>query len=72
MSSQRNGMVSGSGASKASAMFREVASPAKAVIVQGARSYRAFRKAYSEIAEDEARSAYLKHHPRAGQGYHQQ
>src|SRR5262245_42975084 len=57
--STKNGMVSGSGATKAAPMFREVVVPAKAVIVQGARSYRAFRKAFSGIAEDEARRAYL-------------
>lgn len=47
------------GATKATEMFRSVASSERTVLVQGAQSYRAFRKAFGELAEDEARRAYL-------------
>ncbi len=43
------GRISGSGAAKASEMFYAVASPDKAVIVQGARSYRAFRVRFRSV-----------------------
>ena len=59
------GRVDASGAAKASPMFREVTTPAKAVIVQGARSYSEFRKAFNAIAEKDARRAYLDQIDRA-------
>jgi hypothetical protein len=53
------GRIDGAGVVAAAPLSRQVARRETAVIVNGAQTYREFRKAFGELAEDGARRAYL-------------
>lgn len=53
------GRMAASGDAAAFPIFEQISAPAKSVYVQGARSFREFRRAFDALVEEEARRAFL-------------